>query len=163
MTKHYQKAQERAAWIWQRYKQKGHITSVEIRKQFGRQGRELEKEIRQHGIKLPPIMTDKEVLALSQSQTLMRISSGKAMTTREMAAALGVNYYSVKAIRKKLIERELPCPALKRDRKQPDIDHVKLPDNMREQVSTRYPSYLQAMSCRPIEINGEKLVAYLLW
>ena len=163
MTKHYQKAKERAAWIWQEYETKGHVTSVEIRKQFGRQGRELENEILQHGIRLPPIMTDKQVLAESQSQILMKVGGGKAMTTREMAAALGVNYYSVKTIRKKLIERGLPCPTLKRDRKHPDIDHVKMPDNMREQVSNRYPSYLQAMSWRPIEINGVIKIAYLLW
>lgn len=163
MTDHCKVAEDRARWIWEQYNKNGQVTTIEIKAKFRRQGRELEKELRLRGIELPPILTASETMAHEQSRLLMAASGGKAMTTREMAAALTVHYYSVKAIRKKLIGRGLPCPPLKRDRKQPDIDHVKLPDNLREQVSTRYPSKLEAISCRYIEINGEIKIAYLLW
>ncbi len=163
MTKHCKTAEIRAQWIWQQYNQNGQVTTIEIKAKFGRQGRELEKELRLRGIELPPILTASETMAHEQSRLLMAARGGKAMTTREMAAALTVHYYSVKAIRKKLIERGLPCPSLKRDRKQPDVSSVVMPDNLREQVSTRYPSKLQAMSCRYIEIDGVKRIAYLLW
>ncbi len=162
-SQHYQKAKKRAGWIWERYNEKGYVTSLEIRREFNRPGIGLDKEIMKHGFKLPPIMTEQEALALRQSQALMKVSNGEPMTTREIAAALGVNYTSVKDIKRKLIDRGLPCPAMKLDRKQSDGSGVKLPDDMRERVSTRYPSYLQAISYRYIEIDGVIRIAYLLW
>lgn len=163
MTKHCETAEIRARWIWEQYNQNGQVTTIEIKAKFGRQGRELERELRLRGIELPPILTASETMAHEQSRLLMAASGGKAMTTREMGAVLTVHYYSVKAIRKKLIERGLPCPPLKRDRKQPDVSGVVMPVNLRGQVSTCPPSKLQAVSSREIEIDGVIRIAYLLW
>ncbi len=143
MTKHYQKARERAAWIWQQYEAKGYVTSTEIKKQFGREGRELEKELRLRGIELPLILTDREALALEQSQTLMKASCGKPMTIEEMAQALDCQKISIKGIRGELADRGLPCPKVitvydrrkRNGRTANDTCHVSLPEYQRGQIS----------------------------
>lgn len=98
-----------------------------------------------------------------KSDLLIEKAQGDPMTLQELADALGTTYGTARGVRAKLKKLGLPMPKLKRAKHNGFKDDAKMPPNTREQVSTHYPSKLQYMSWRYIEINGEIKIAYLLW
>ena len=116
---------------------------------------------RNRGKRNPPVATE---AYRQRSAKLIEVAQGEPMLLKDIADTLGTTYGGAQAQMTILKKCGLPVPKVLRAKHNGFKDDVKMPPNMREKISYRYPSYLQAMSWRPIEMeNGEIGIAYLLW
>ena len=108
----------------------------------------------------PPLATE---AYKQRSAKLIEAAKGEPMLLQDIADTLGTTYGGAQAQMSLLKRCGLPVPKVKRARHNGFNDNVKMPAQTREKFSSIYPSHLQAMSSREIEIDGVIRIAYLLW
>ncbi len=98
-----------------------------------------------------------------RSAKLIAVAQGEPMLLQDIADTLDTTYGGAQAQMTLLRKCGLPVPEVKRAKHNGFNDNAKMPVRTREKFSSVYPSHLQAISCRYIEIDGVIRIAYLLW